>query len=239
MQRARAGSIKNCAVAECTMMAFKNSYCVDHYRTHCLQVSPVKAQVQEARIYMVADAKDKTIDQVGREFANQCPDITLDQLEKYKELFNKYDTDGDHVLNFFEVNQMMESLGQTMTHVEVRNMIKEIDLNNDGDIDFCEFLNCMFKKRAFGSNEPAGPASLFGRICNSALFDRAKFFEEKIFALKRRNSFEERQMAKRELAKKREEEERQKKEEEEKAKKEAEDRKAAFKARNEALFGKK
>ena len=40
----------------------------------------------------------------------------------------------------------MRSLGQTPTEAGLQEMIKEVDANGDGTIDFPEFLNLMAKK---------------------------------------------------------------------------------------------
>ena len=42
--------------------------------------------------------------------------------------------------------QVMRSLGQTPTEAGLQEMIKEVDANGDGTIDFPEFLNLMAKK---------------------------------------------------------------------------------------------
>ncbi|XP_051143030.1 calmodulin-2/4-like isoform X2 [Andrographis paniculata] len=41
---------------------------------------------------------------------------------------------------------VMRSLGQNPTEVELKDMINEIDADNNGTIDFSEFLNLMLRK---------------------------------------------------------------------------------------------
>ena len=45
---------------------------------------------------------------------------------------------GDHVLDFMELKRMMEILGAPQTHVQLKNMIQEIDSDFDGIINFTE-----------------------------------------------------------------------------------------------------
>ncbi len=41
---------------------------------------------------------------------------------------------------------MMRSLGQNPTEVELKDMIREVDVDGNGTIDFSEFLNLMARK---------------------------------------------------------------------------------------------
>ena len=45
-----------------------------------------------------------------------------------------------------ELGVVMRSLGQTPTEAELQEMIKEVDANKDGTIDFKEFLTLMSRK---------------------------------------------------------------------------------------------
>ncbi len=40
----------------------------------------------------------------------------------------------------------MRSLGQNPTEVELKDMIREVDVDRNGTIDFSEFLNLMARK---------------------------------------------------------------------------------------------
>ena len=54
--------------------------------------------------------------------------------------------DGDGSITTKELGTVMRSLGQTPTEAGLQEMIKEVDANGDGTIDFPEFLNLMAKK---------------------------------------------------------------------------------------------
>ncbi len=62
------------------------------------------------------------------------------------EAFSLFDKDGDGSITTKELGTVMRSLGQTPTEAGLQEMIKEVDANGDGTIDFPEFLNLMAKK---------------------------------------------------------------------------------------------
>ncbi|RTG82129.1 calmodulin [Schistosoma bovis] len=64
---------------------------------------------------------------------NQRPKSSDDEL---REAFNN----GDSVIDFSEIKQTMHFLGEAVTDDEVRQMIKEADLDKNGSIDFREFV---------------------------------------------------------------------------------------------------
>jgi calmodulin len=45
-----------------------------------------------------------------------------------------------------ELGTVMRSLGQNPTEVELKDMIREVDVDGNGTIDFSEFLNLMARK---------------------------------------------------------------------------------------------
>lgn len=53
-------------------------------------------------------------------------------------LFFRYDVNNDHYLDVMEMKLLMEKLGAPQTHVGLKNMITEIDEDNDGKVSFRE-----------------------------------------------------------------------------------------------------
>lgn len=45
-----------------------------------------------------------------------------------------------------ELGTVIKSLGQSPSEAELREMIQEVDLDENGTIEFAEFLNLMAKK---------------------------------------------------------------------------------------------
>eukprot|EP01083_Nonionella_stella_P136817 416473_1 len=60
-----------------------------------------------------------------------------------QQTFNIFDKKGDGVIDFDELKEVLTMLGEDVTDKDVRDMIKEADLNNDNVIDFNEFKIMM------------------------------------------------------------------------------------------------
>ncbi|ANZ75178.1 Calmodulin [Komagataella phaffii CBS 7435] len=68
------------------------------------------------------------------------------QISEFKEAFSLFDQDQDGKITSKELGIVMRSLGQTPTESELNDLIREIDSNTDGSIDFPEFLTMMARK---------------------------------------------------------------------------------------------
>ncbi|KAJ3406900.1 hypothetical protein HDV05_005696, partial [Chytridiales sp. JEL 0842] len=69
--------------------------------------------------------------------------LTPEQIEYYKEAYTIFDHDSNGVIDMTELSEVMQSLGINPTEEELYNMIKDVDLDNTGTIDFDEFLLIM------------------------------------------------------------------------------------------------
>lgn len=65
--------------------------------------------------------------------------MTEQEVEKLWEAFKMFDADGSGAISGEELGQVMRSLGQSPTDTELRDMIKEVDVDLSGSIDFEEF----------------------------------------------------------------------------------------------------
>lgn len=72
--------------------------------------------------------------------------LTDEQIGEFKEAFSLFDKDGDGSITIQELGTVMRSLGQNPTEVELKDMIREVDADGNGTIDFSEFLNLMARK---------------------------------------------------------------------------------------------
>jgi len=72
--------------------------------------------------------------------------LNKEQIEEIKDAFNLFDKDGDGTITTKEIGTVMRTLGQNPTEVELNEMIKEVDADNSGTIEFSEFLNLMAQK---------------------------------------------------------------------------------------------
>jgi calmodulin len=73
------------------------------------------------------------------------------QISEFKEAFSLFDKDGDGTISTKELGTVMRALGQNPTEAELGDMIAEVDKDNNGTIEFNEFLALMEKK--IGDND--------------------------------------------------------------------------------------
>jgi len=73
-------------------------------------------------------------------------ELTPDQVREYREAYKLFDRDGDDLVTWQELGNVMRSLGQNPTEDELKDMVNEADDNGNGYVDFDEFLVTMTKK---------------------------------------------------------------------------------------------
>ena len=62
-----------------------------------------------------------------------------DRKEKIREVFNAFDKDRNGYISAAELRHVMVSLGEKLGDQEVHEMIKEADIDGDGQINYEEF----------------------------------------------------------------------------------------------------
>ncbi|KAI4187945.1 MAG: hypothetical protein L6R41_002481 [Letrouitia leprolyta] len=94
---------------------------------------------------------------------SQADSLTEEQVSEFKEAFSLFvssnlldmqlpladrdqDKDGDGQITTKELGTVMRSLGQNPSESELQDMINEVDADNNGTIDFPEFLTMMARK---------------------------------------------------------------------------------------------
>mmetsp|Transcript_1314 Transcript_1314/g.2033 ORF Transcript_1314/g.2033 Transcript_1314/m.2033 type:complete len:149 (+) Transcript_1314:117-563(+) len=65
--------------------------------------------------------------------------------EEMLEAFQVFDTDGNGSITADELRQIFMNLGEKLTDEEITDMIKEADMDGDGEINYQEFVRMMFK----------------------------------------------------------------------------------------------
>jgi calmodulin len=72
--------------------------------------------------------------------------ITDDQKVDLKEAFEMFDRDRDGWIGVKEVGNIMRSLGQDLNEVELSDLMKHVDCNEENQVDFNGFLQIMQKR---------------------------------------------------------------------------------------------
>jgi len=73
-------------------------------------------------------------------------DLHEDQIAEFKEGFSLFDKEGDNSISTKELGTVMRSLGACPTEAEIQEMIKEVDRDNTGKVEFTDFLGLMARK---------------------------------------------------------------------------------------------
>jgi len=125
--------------------------------------------------------------------------------------FCRYDTARDGFLDLQELKFMMEKLGAPQTHLGLKQMIAEVDEDNDGKISFREFL-LIFRKAQAGELDSDSGLNQLARLTEVdveqvGVSGAKNFFEAKIEQQLRTNKFHDEIRAEQE-ERRREEEER-------------------------------
>ena len=72
--------------------------------------------------------------------------LTEEQIAEYKEAFSQFDKDGKGAISDKELVTVLRALGNNPTEDELVTMIREVDEDGNGTIDFGEFLEMMARK---------------------------------------------------------------------------------------------
>merc|ERR1711988_1857567 len=69
-----------------------------------------------------------------------------DSEEELMEAFKVFDKDGNGFISAVELRHVMTNLGEKLTDEEVDEMIREADVDGDGQINYEEFVKVMMAK---------------------------------------------------------------------------------------------
>ncbi|KAH9738635.1 calmodulin-7 [Citrus sinensis] len=70
----------------------------------------------------------------------------LNLMEELKEAFRVFDKDQNGFISAAELRHVMTNLGEKLTDEEVDEMIREADVDGDGQINYEEFVKVMMAK---------------------------------------------------------------------------------------------
>lgn len=126
--------------------------------------------------------------------ASALPQLSEKQMADYKEAFSMFDEDGGGDVSVTELGAVMKSLGVELEDDAVAKMIKEVDVDGGGTIDFNEFCVLMQKQQGDGAGsqlstavasvqeELAGMETEGGTKANRAALLRARWERQRLAA---------------------------------------------------------
>ena len=113
--------------------------------TRSLGLSPTESEVRDMISEVDADGSG-TVDfqeflaMMARKMNGMDGEVEL------REAFRVFDKDGNGFISSAELRHVMITLGEKLTNEEVDEMIREADLNGDGEVDYEEFVKMMSGK---------------------------------------------------------------------------------------------
>lgn len=72
--------------------------------------------------------------------------LSESEIAEFREIFHLVDRDGGGTITQEELGELMDTLGIDASPEEIDQMIKEIDQDSNGEIDFDEFVAVMSRK---------------------------------------------------------------------------------------------
>ena len=85
------------------------------------------------------------------------------QVAEFRDAFSLFDKDGDGKITTKELHTVMRSLGQNPSESELQDMIRDVDADNTGAIDFPEFLAMIAGKTTDPEDEIREAFKVFDR----------------------------------------------------------------------------
>ena len=72
--------------------------------------------------------------------------LSPEKIAEFKCAFELFDRNNEGKISHKEIGTIIEKLGQSLSDEDLKEMIKEVDIDGDGCIDFEEFLTLMCSK---------------------------------------------------------------------------------------------
>ncbi|CAM6115717.1 unnamed protein product [Calypogeia fissa] len=111
--------------------------------TDCSTLEPVDNHSQQST---TSDESDKSGSELTRRYSMAESEM--------RRVFDRFDCNGDGLISVEELHSYMRCCGADVSEVEANSMISSVDLNNDGKVDFEEFLS-LYQTRMNGSDGDA------------------------------------------------------------------------------------
>jgi len=96
--------------------------------------------------------------------ATQFPEFKADEVNLFIEQFNLFDADKSGSIDNKELESVMNQVGEKATPDQLKKIIAEVDTDNNGTVEFGEFLSIIKKLRSGQASETSG----FGKVYKKA-----------------------------------------------------------------------
>lgn len=93
------------------------------------------------------DGSDEEVDGAGGG-EQDALGFTLQERELVRQQFDHYDVDHSGSISAKELLKLLSTLGEQLTLQNVQDMIREVDANSNGEVEFEEFLMILKKQKA-------------------------------------------------------------------------------------------
>mmetsp|Transcript_42448 Transcript_42448/g.51462 ORF Transcript_42448/g.51462 Transcript_42448/m.51462 type:complete len:166 (+) Transcript_42448:617-1114(+) len=80
------------------------------------------------------------------DLAKLAEQLTESQVAEFKECFSLFDKDGSGTVDTSELGIVLKSIGQQLTDEELLAMVREVDADGSGEVDFPEFCALMARQ---------------------------------------------------------------------------------------------
>ncbi|UJR15935.1 hypothetical protein I4U23_002855 [Adineta vaga] len=108
---------------------------------------PPKSSKIESNLIGLRSGKKQFVNKINditeRTQQNILEKFTNEQLAEFRELFNMFDKDNQGVLTLQTLISTIKAVGQIPTEADMIDLMREIDLDNSGTIDFYEFVHII------------------------------------------------------------------------------------------------
>nr|XP_009860431.1 uncharacterized protein LOC104266302 [Ciona intestinalis] len=119
------------------------------HRTYCADIFSQRKNINQKR-KMLTDVSDE-------DYAKRFPQWEAEDIGDYKVQFEIFDLNRDGLIDFKEMNMVLDEFGESSDEQDRIKYFRQIDLDDSNSVDFEEFLLVLNKlQQAAGLNKAAG-----------------------------------------------------------------------------------